>query len=604
MMKQSCIACLLFAAAAAAQTPEVTTKEAPVTFKSTSNLVSVPVVVRDNKGRAVGNLGIDDFQLFDNGKLQIISRFVLEKTEEPVDAIAPSVKTTANQPANADTPVASATLRDRFVAYLFDDLHMSFSELVYPRDAAKRQIDSSEHIHDRVAIYTTSGQHMQDFTSDRDKLHTALATIGVGTAVAAKAMQQNSCPPLTYYEAEQIENNVMAAWVTAMDELMACGPAAGGSTKGLARSAQTAVETTVLAPGCLVKGLYPLPCPAVELSKPGIEQTRVRQAAQLAILAGDRDTEWSLDALRTVVNKMAAMPGKRSIVLISPGFLVQSERLEEETSLIERAIKANVVIGALDARGLYTQIPGGDASDRGTIYGASTKAGLQAQEALGQSSVLDTLAAGTGGTFYKGANDFDEGLARTAAAPEFLYVLAFTPDDLKLDGSYHNLKVTLKNVKGMNLQVRKGYYAAKYSADPKEQIKQQIEEAFFSREEIHDLPVTLAMQYFKLDNGDVKLSSVGNIDIKNLTFHKAGDRNLNDITVETGIFDADGNFVTGFEKVVTLKLLDGTLEERRQSGIPVKSTFTVHPGRYMLRMVVRDTGDQLMAAQSKVVELP
>jgi VWFA-related protein len=431
---------------------------------------------------------------------------------------------------------------------------------------------------------------MQDFSSDRDKLHSALAAIGVGNAGAAKAMQQNSCPPMTYYMAQQIENKVMAAWVTAMDDLIACGPAAGGST---------------LAPGvCLPTGLYPPPCRAVDLSKPGIEQNRVAQAARNAILAGDRDTEWALDALRTVVNKMAAMPGKRGIVLISPGFLVQSERLEEETSLIERAIKANVVIGALDARGLYTQVPGGDASERGSIYSAGPRASMQTQEAMQQSEIMGTLAAGTGGTFYKGTNDFDEGLARTAATPEYLYVLAFTPQDLKLDGSYHNLKVTLKNVKGMSLQVRKGYYSAKYSANPKEQVKQQIEEAFFSRDEIHDLPATLDTQYFKLDNGDVKLSAVATIDVKKLSFRKEADRNLNDVTIETGLFDADGNFVTGVEKVVTLRLLDGTMEKRLQSGIAVKSTFTVHPGRYMVRMVVRDTGDQLMAAQSSVVELP
>ena len=35
---------------------------------------------------------------------------------------------------------------------------MSLSDLVYTRDAAKRQIDSSAHALERVAIYTTSGQ--------------------------------------------------------------------------------------------------------------------------------------------------------------------------------------------------------------------------------------------------------------------------------------------------------------------------------------------------------------------------------------------------------------------------------------------------------------
>ena len=46
------------------------------------------------------------------------------------------------------------------MAYLFDDLHMSLSDLVYTRDAAKRQIDTSLHDLDRAAIYTTSGSQM------------------------------------------------------------------------------------------------------------------------------------------------------------------------------------------------------------------------------------------------------------------------------------------------------------------------------------------------------------------------------------------------------------------------------------------------------------
>ncbi len=62
-----------------AQTPEVTSHEAPITFSSRVNLVSVPVVVRDRNGRALGNLRQEDFQLFDKGKLQVITRFTAEK---------------------------------------------------------------------------------------------------------------------------------------------------------------------------------------------------------------------------------------------------------------------------------------------------------------------------------------------------------------------------------------------------------------------------------------------------------------------------------------------------------------------------------------------
>src|ERR1035437_5039178 len=224
-------------------------------------------------------------------------------------------------------------------------------------------------------------------------------------------------------------------------------------------------------------------------------------------------------------------------------------------------------------------------------------------ERVQQADIMANLASGTGGIFYKGTNDLDEGLARTAAAPDYLYVLGFTPQDFKLDGSLHSLKVTLKNIKGMNLQVRTGYYAPKYSADQKEISKQQLEEAFFSRDEIHDLPATLQTKFFKLDNGDATLSAVSTIDVKRLAFHKEADRNLNEVTVQTGLFDDDGNFVSGVEKVVTFRLLDETLQTRLGSGVAVRNSFNVHPGRYVVRMVVRDSEGRSMSAQSSVVEI-
>ena len=61
--------------------PEILAKEAPLTFSSRVNLVSVPVVVRDRDGRAIGTLRQEDFQLFDKGKLQLITKFSVEKAD-------------------------------------------------------------------------------------------------------------------------------------------------------------------------------------------------------------------------------------------------------------------------------------------------------------------------------------------------------------------------------------------------------------------------------------------------------------------------------------------------------------------------------------------
>jgi VWFA-related protein len=429
------------------------------------------------------------------------------------------------------------------------------------------------HALERSAIFTTSGQQTQEFTSDPEKLHTALTAIGTGHATARKTAMQITCPPVTYYMGDLIYNrNDSGALAIAVADAMKCANLT---------PAQIAV--------------------AVQMSK---------SAARDAVLTGDRDTLSALDTLRAVVARMASMPGQRNIVMISPGFLVLDDRRDEQTALIEHALHANVVIGALDARGLYVENGIPDASEANVNPATITqKIPYRTTEAATQSDVMASLAEGTGGTFYHGTNDYNEGIARTAAAPEYLYILGFSPLELKLDGKYHNLKVTLKNprppaLRGADLQVRKGYYAPKYAADPAEQAKQQIEEAFFSRDEVHELPATLLTQYFKADNGDATLSAVAKVDVRQLSFRKEAGRNLDNLTVVTGLFDNDGNFVTGIQKTIEMRLLDDTLQKRVGSGLSIKSSFPVHAGRYVVRMVVRDSEGQTMASQSSLVEIP
>ena len=581
----------------AARAAELTSKETPFTFRSGVNMVAVPVVVRDRAGHAVGNLSTGDFQLFDNGKPQMISKFSLETLASEPALRAPGAKEkpapASPQPADGSALTAADPdgVPDRFTAYLFDDLHMSLADLVHTREAAKRQIDSSLRPLSRAAIYTTSGHQMQEFTGDRDKLHAVLDAIGAGPAAAERALQENSCPPVDYYMADRIYNkHDLTVWKIATKDAMYCGNLGSTDASDPASNIQESDVST-----CETSGSSDGVCKGVKLAK---------ESARMALYAGDRQTEASLEMLRAVVGRMSAMPGQRGIVLVSSGFLVLDDRHDEQMGVIDRAIKAKVVIGGLDARGLYSQIQGGDVSVRVNPNTLVDKMSYQATEVLLQTDVVASVAEGTGGTFYAGTNDYDEAFTRVAAVPEYRYVLGFSPADLRLDGKFHNLKVTLRERPGLELQVRKGYYAPNSAADPKDRAKQQIEEAFFSREEVHDLAAVLQTQYFKLDSGEATLSAVAKVDVKKLSFRKDGDRNRNDLTVVTGVFDSDGNFVNGSQKVLEMRFLDETLEKRVGAGISVKSSFAVHPGRYVVRMVVRDSEGQTMSAQSSLVEIP
>ena len=70
------------------------------------------------------------------------------------------------------------------------------------------------------------------------------------------------------------------------------------------------------------------------------------------------------------------------------------------------------------------------------------------------------------------------------------------------------------------------------------------------------------------------------------------------------IFDENGNYVTGGEKILEMKLRDATLERLDRSGITVKSSFDIKPGNYLVRLVVRDREGELMAARNGAVVIP
>jgi hypothetical protein len=323
----------------------------------------------------------------------------------------------------------------------------------------------------------------------------------------------------------------------------------------------------------------------------------------------EADTQVTLSVLKALVQRMTAMPGQRTIVMVSSGFLVTLNHRHDEVETMDRAIRANVIISALDARGLYTVIPGGDASTSNTsLAAASTKARYQSEAALAQSDVLGELAEGTGGTFFHNNNDLKEGFRRTAAAPEFMYVLGFAPQNLKLDGSFHALKVTAKptaiDMHGVTVEARHGYYAPRHSTTPAEDAKEEIRVALFSRDEMSDIPVELHTQFFKSTEQNAKLSVLAHVDLKHIRFKKAEGRNRNTLSIVSAVFDRNGILVGVIQKEVEMKFKDERMEKWLDAGVAMKTSFDVTPGSYVVRLVVRDSEGQAMAARNGVVEIP
>jgi VWFA-related protein len=436
-------------------------------------------------------------------------------------------------------------------------------DAMFVRNATGKFFDSLA-ASDRVGIYSTSGQFTQEFTDDHELLRKSLLKILPHSPTAGT----RDCPDISYYQADMIQNK--------------------SDAQALAVATEDAVE-------CAFQG---------DETQKAAAQSMAQSTAGLVLTREDSSTEYALRHMEDTIRRLGSMPGQRIMVFVSPGFIPSTLQLEF-SELVDRATKANIVINTIDARGLYTPDMGDITNpniDTPAIAGYKSMYRVAAQSA--QEDVLAQLADGTGGTFFHNRNDVDEGLREAGAAPSMTYLLGFSPQNMKLDGSLHTIKVSFVKKTNYKIQARHGYFAPRHVVDPVEAAKQEIQEALFSQDEIRDLPVDLHMQFFKTDNYQAKLAVLTHVDIKSVHFRKADGRTRDDLTVATAIFDENGNYVTGGEKIVEMKLLDPTYDRLVRSGLNLKSSFDVKPGTYLVRQVVRDSEGSQLAARNGAVVIP
>ena len=380
------------------------------------NLVQVDALIKDPNGRAVGDLEQDDFQLFESGKPLAITKFSRETAMVPKTESRPLSRLSGESTTSDQNPKIPST-SPRFVAYVFDDLYSRFEDLRAAAAAASRQVGRQSE-GDNSGIFVTSGQGGIDFTSDQKGLNDALRRL---RPHGRNAFQ---CPRITPYVADLIVNQGdREALRVATEDANRC--AYGGDSK-LGELAERLARST----------------------------------AMQVLSEGMSETQSTLGILREVLHRLAAMPGRRSMVLVSPGFITLSpETRQAVMGLIDEALQSYIVVNTLDIRGLTVPIP-----DANRMHSSLpvVQLRLDREESNAQTEVLADLAYSTGGTYFHNNNSMDDGFQRTAEAPEFIYVLAFVPQ--KLDGKYHKIKVTLRPSVAasrgkLTVQARQGYYA-------------------------------------------------------------------------------------------------------------------------------------------------
>ena len=567
-------------ARARAQTDTNASNLPPTRLKVTSNLVVVRVVVRDAQGKPVKGLRKEDFKLFDSGKEQPIVQFEAEAGDEP--ASPPAV---GHGPEKAGAAISPA-LPGRFLALYFDDLYTSDTDIIQVRKAADDYLAANFQPADRVAIFT-SGAMLSDFTSDPKQIHEALSRLRASGRAPARG---HDCPDLSDYQALEMTRTVGRVDLE--------NPWRTGDAWGLAF--QEAAQRDCL--------------PSRD---PIANKNFLLDRASTVVGQAEILTRSDLQELEQVVKYTAQMPGQRTVIFGSPGFLLEDDQFRLER-IIDQALRLQVVISALDPRGLAVLERQVDAS---LMYIPSGGAAPGAMHRLDQNrevvagAVLAQVAEETGGEFFHNNNDLKAGLGRLAGPPG-AYILAFAPKDLKPDGKLHELKVTLAEKQpGYSIQARRSYFAPRNEAEAKAEAKEveasgaadqgqeQIREALLSKTEIGQFPVNLDANVSAWQGETQELFLSSRVDAKSLHLQKTGDHNLDTLTFVFGVFDQKGNLVIAQQRHANVNVADGQLPEFLKAGIRVDMAFQLKPGSYRIREVVTDS-EQRQTALSRNVDIP
>jgi VWFA-related protein len=544
------------------------------TIRVQSTSVDVSVVARDDKGQPVSGLKKEDFEIYDQGKKQIISSFNVEF------AHAPESKTTAQIEAQKSAP---PPVPPRFLAIYFDDVNMSTPDLAFARKAAEGFVRKNMEETDRAGVFTSSTTVTQQFTSSKQEILATLAKLISHQQSAT--LGATACPRITPYEAFQI-NQTFDTHTDVFD--MAVTEAVQCHCQG-ANDGQTRVSCTA-------------------------EMARLVQTQAATVLSlSEQFAQDSLGVLGDIIRYLGKMPGRRMLIMTSSGFFSRTDKVQHaQDKMIEAALRAGIVINTLDAKALVADWLGGNPADGMPILTTadspnrafnSLQEELMSDERDVSNDSMAVLASATGGKFFHNSNDLGGGLVQIAALPEVSYALAFSPDELKENGGYHNWRVKISGRHDVSISARPGYFAQSQQKGSAGAKFQKLNKEVMASDTLTDVAKDITTQSGALGTGESALKVAVHVNGRSLAFKKEnGTQNERGIFI-TSLFDMQGHYLAGVEGVMDMNLKDAAFAQISKDGVDARASLQAPPGTYRLREVVQEVVGGRLAASSRTVEI-
>ena len=523
------------------------------TFRANTQVVSVDVIVRDASGAVVKGLTAADFEVTEDGKPQTISSFTFEvisehpKGLETADLLATAEARLAGDAQRTQPAAAPAQAAEEAAAMTSQAL------------AGRRLI---------VLLFDISSMQPEDVQRAVDAATKYVNETMSPADLVAVATVSSTLDVLTDFTADRAKVSGALAALSYKEGTATPPP----SADTVATDEQTAADATT------------------------------EEAAAIDMFNNDI----RLRALKALAETLSPIEQKKSILYFSAGMQRSGEDNQVELrAAINAAVRAHVAIYPVDTRGLQAVVPGGDASQasgRGSALFSGRGVAQQFSRLTASQDTLGTLASDTGGKAFLDANDFGEAFARVQRDMSAYYLLGYNTDNLAKDGRFRRIRVRTKKP-GLRIEARAGYYADRDFAHTAHGDREtQLQEQLFSAVSATELPVLVTSAFFRLaaDRYYVPLSMAVPGSAVPIPAEKDKDKIALDVL---GIvLDEQGRPVGRIRE--TMKLPPGSVGTLTSKQVLYQSAVTLPPGRFSVKVVVRENTSGLMGSFESPIVVP
>ena len=304
------------------------------------------------------------------------------------------------------------------------------------------------------------------------------------------------------------------------------------------------------------------------------------------------NTDRHLAALQTAAVMLGHLNEKKSLIYFASGLRLNGANNQAQMrATVNAAIRGNVSLYPVDARGLVAEAPMGDAS-KGSPGGIGMYTGGSAMAVASNfqrsQDTLYALAADTGGKALLDNNDLSMGIVQAQKAISSYYIIGYYTTNTALDGKFRKISITLKDISA-KLDYRSGYFAGKqFSKFTSADKERQLEDALMLGDPITDLTIVMEVDYFQLNRAEYFVPMVVKIPGSELALARRGGAEHTRIDFIGEVKDEFGLTITNVRDKVDIKLSGETASQLSKRPIEYDTGFTLLPGAYTIKFLARD----------------